>query len=186
MTISAWSARAEGRGGVDGVSTASPLYTWAMGVPSADFTEYLAATTTIAWADLTAREQLRVIGPDRVSFVHGMVTNDITGLAEGASCPVAMLTAGAFMTERAGIEADLSLRAQQAFERQGLSWAQASFEGRDAISFDARSADQAVSRRPGGCNRARTTRRPALKAGGGRVAFDRGRPGSYNRASLGR
>ena len=47
--------------------------------------------------------------------------------------PVAMLTAGAFMTERAGIEADLSLRAQQAFERQGLSWAQASFEGRDAI-----------------------------------------------------
>ena len=71
-----------------------------MGVPSADFTEYLAATTTIAWADLTAREQLRVIGPDRVSFVHGMVTNDITGLAEGASCPVAMLTAkGAMVSD---------------------------------------------------------------------------------------
>ena len=62
-------------------------------MPAADLTEYLAATTTAAWVDFSAREQLRVIGPDRVSFVHGMVTNDITGLAEGASCPVAMLTA---------------------------------------------------------------------------------------------
>lgn len=47
--------------------------------------------------------------------------------------PVAMLTAGAFMTEREGIEADLTLRTQQTFERQGLSWAQAAFEGRDAV-----------------------------------------------------
>ncbi len=47
--------------------------------------------------------------------------------------PIAMLTAGANMTERAGIEADLSLRAKQAFERQGFSWADVAFEGRDAI-----------------------------------------------------
>jgi OmpA-OmpF porin, OOP family len=47
--------------------------------------------------------------------------------------PIAMLTAGANMTERAGIEADLSLRAKQAFERQGFSWADVSFEGRDAV-----------------------------------------------------
>ena len=47
--------------------------------------------------------------------------------------PVAMLTGGAYMAERAGIEDDLSLRTKQAFERQGLSWAEASFEGRDAV-----------------------------------------------------
>lgn len=47
--------------------------------------------------------------------------------------PIAMLTAGAYMTERAGIEDDLTLRAKQAFERQGLSWAEARFEGRDAV-----------------------------------------------------
>ena len=47
--------------------------------------------------------------------------------------PVAMLTAGAYMTEREGIEADLTLRTQQAFERQDLSWATAAFEGRDAV-----------------------------------------------------
>ena len=56
-------------------------------------TEYLAATRSVAWADFSAREQLRVTGPDRVSFVHGMVTNDVTGLAEGATCVVTMLTA---------------------------------------------------------------------------------------------
>ncbi len=47
--------------------------------------------------------------------------------------PIAMLTAGAYMAEREGIEADLSLRAKQAFERQGLSWAEVAFEGRDAV-----------------------------------------------------
>lgn len=64
-----------------------------MRVPAADFSEYLAATTGVAWVDFSNRDQLRVVGPDRVSFVHGMVTNDITGLAEGASCSIAMLTA---------------------------------------------------------------------------------------------
>lgn len=62
-------------------------------MPAADLTEYLAATRSVAWADFSAREQLRVTGPDRVSFVHGMVTNDVTGLAEGATCVVTMLTA---------------------------------------------------------------------------------------------
>jgi OmpA-OmpF porin, OOP family len=47
--------------------------------------------------------------------------------------PIAMLTAGAYMAEREGIEADLSLRAKQAFERQGLTWAEVAFEGRDAV-----------------------------------------------------
>lgn len=43
--------------------------------------------------DLSARQQLRVTGPDRVSFLQGMVTNDVEKLAVGASCQVAMLTA---------------------------------------------------------------------------------------------
>lgn len=64
-----------------------------MHLPAADLIQYRAATADAAWVDLTSREHLRVVGPDRVSFIHGMVTNDIAGLAEGASCPVAMLTA---------------------------------------------------------------------------------------------
>ncbi len=69
-----------------------PLYTCGMAVPAADFKEYVAATQEGAWVDLSGRSALRVTGPDRVTFLHGMVTNDINGLAEGASCAVAMLT----------------------------------------------------------------------------------------------
>ncbi|MBE2248351.1 MAG: folate-binding protein YgfZ [Myxococcus sp.] len=61
--------------------------------PAAQTTEYRAATQACAFVDLSSRQQLRVIGPDRVSYLQGMVTNDVEKLAEGASCPVAMLTA---------------------------------------------------------------------------------------------
>lgn len=56
-------------------------------------TEYQAATQSCAVFDASARQQLRVTGPDAVSFVQGMVTNDVEGLAVGASCYAAMLTA---------------------------------------------------------------------------------------------
>ena len=39
---------------------------------------YRAAREQAAWVDLSSRELLRVTGPDRVSFVQGMVTNDVT------------------------------------------------------------------------------------------------------------
>lgn len=42
--------------------------------------------------DASAREQLRVTGEERASFLHGMVTNDVEGLAVGGSCYAAMLT----------------------------------------------------------------------------------------------
>lgn len=64
-----------------------------MPATAAQTTEYLAATQGCAWADLSGRQQLRVTGPDRVSFLQGMVTNDVEKLADGESCPVAMLTA---------------------------------------------------------------------------------------------
>lgn len=54
--------------------------------------EYLAATRAVAWFDGCEREVLRVTGPDAGSFLHGMVTNDVLGLAVGASCYAAMLT----------------------------------------------------------------------------------------------
>ncbi len=54
---------------------------------------YTAATSACARLDLSARELLRVTGPDRVSFVQGMVTNDVEKLPVGASLYAAMLTA---------------------------------------------------------------------------------------------
>jgi folate-binding protein YgfZ len=54
--------------------------------------EYQAATSGAAWADLSGREHLDVTGPDRVSFLQGMVTNDVEKLPEGQSLYAAMLT----------------------------------------------------------------------------------------------
>jgi folate-binding protein YgfZ len=48
-------------------------------VPSAQIDVYRAATEEAAWVELGSRELIRVTGPDRVSFVQGMVTNDVTG-----------------------------------------------------------------------------------------------------------
>lgn len=42
--------------------------------------------------DASAREQVRVTGEERASFLHGMVTNDVEGLPVGGSCYAAMLT----------------------------------------------------------------------------------------------
>lgn len=72
---------------------AGALYTDSMAPPAAQTTEYRAARESCALVDLSSRQQLRVTGPDRVSFVQGMVTNDVEKLAVGASFLVAMLTA---------------------------------------------------------------------------------------------
>jgi folate-binding protein YgfZ len=61
---------------------------------------YRAALESCARVDLSAREQLRVTGPDRVTFLHGMITNEVNGLAVGGSCFAAVLTAkGAMVGE---------------------------------------------------------------------------------------
>lgn len=64
-----------------------------MALPAATPNEYRAALESCAVVDLSAREQLRVTGPDRVSYLQGMVTNDVEKLPVGESCHVAMLTA---------------------------------------------------------------------------------------------
>lgn len=64
-----------------------------MTLPAARPDAYRAAHDACARVDLSQRQQLRVTGPDRVSFLQGMVTNDVDALAVGATCPVAMLTA---------------------------------------------------------------------------------------------
>jgi folate-binding protein YgfZ len=43
--------------------------------------------------DVSARQVLRVRGPDRVSFLHGMVTNDVKGMADFDVRYAALLTA---------------------------------------------------------------------------------------------
>ena len=58
-------------------------------VPSAQIDVYRAATEAAAWVDLSSRQLLRVTGPDRVSFVQGMVTNDVT---QGKAVYAALLT----------------------------------------------------------------------------------------------
>lgn len=61
-------------------------------LPVADSSAWRAAREDAAWADLSAREQLRLTGSERVEFLHGMCTNEVTGLAVGASLYAAFLT----------------------------------------------------------------------------------------------
>lgn len=68
-----------------------------------DLVAYRAALDSCALVDLSTRELLRVTGPDRVSFLHGMVTNDVEGLAVDASNYAAMLTAKGAMVGDARI-----------------------------------------------------------------------------------
>ena len=63
-----------------------------MSVVEAVESEYRAATDGCAVFDASAREQLRVTGSEAVSFIQGMVTNDVEALAVGASCYAALLT----------------------------------------------------------------------------------------------
>ncbi|MFZ5440597.1 MAG: YgfZ/GcvT domain-containing protein [Myxococcota bacterium] len=63
-----------------------------MSVVEAVEAEYRAAHEGCAVFDASAREQLRVTGSEAGSFLQGMVTNDVEGLAVGGSCYAAMLT----------------------------------------------------------------------------------------------
>ncbi len=54
---------------------------------------YRAAREAAAWVDLSARQHLRIIGGERVSYVQGMVTHDVEKLGVGSSLYVTMLSA---------------------------------------------------------------------------------------------
>ncbi len=53
----------------------------------------LAALAGAGLLDLSDRGRIAVTGPDRVSWLHGMVTADVKRLAPGTGCPAAMVTA---------------------------------------------------------------------------------------------
>jgi folate-binding protein YgfZ len=54
--------------------------------------EYRAARETVALHDASYREALRITGEDRASFLHGMVTQEVKGLAPGAATYAALLS----------------------------------------------------------------------------------------------
>lgn len=58
-----------------------------------DRVSYQPAHDSAAWADLSDRQQLKVTGGDRLSFVQGMVTNDVEKLEVGSSLYATALTA---------------------------------------------------------------------------------------------
>ncbi|WP_257448067.1 CAF17-like 4Fe-4S cluster assembly/insertion protein YgfZ [Archangium lipolyticum] len=74
--------------------------------------EYRAAREAVALHDATYREALRITGEDRASFLHGMVTQEVKGLASGAATYAAMITVKGAMVADARIvrrETDLLL-----------------------------------------------------------------------------
>jgi folate-binding protein YgfZ len=97
--------------------------------------EYRAARQAVALHDATYREALRITGEDRVSFLHGMVTQDVKGLAAGAATYAAMITVKGAMVADARLirrEADLLLDVEP-----GMGAKVQEFLGKFLISEDA-------------------------------------------------
>src|ERR671910_1626047 len=57
-----------------------------------DYTGYDAARSSVAVGPRGARGWLRVTGDDAVSFLHGVLTNDVASLRVGQWCYAAYLT----------------------------------------------------------------------------------------------
>lgn len=57
------------------------------------FAEYRAARSSVALLDRSDRTLLRVTGEDRATWLHGMTTNDVKGLAVGAGQRTTLCTA---------------------------------------------------------------------------------------------
>lgn len=55
--------------------------------------EFTALTKAAGVLDLSNRSRLCLLGADRAKFLHGQVTNDITGLAENTGCYAALVNA---------------------------------------------------------------------------------------------
>lgn len=69
--------------------------------------EYRAVRERVGLLDLSFRAQVRVTGADRVSFLQGMLSNDIKALHPGGGCAAALLT------EQGRLVADLRVYALQ-------------------------------------------------------------------------
>jgi folate-binding protein YgfZ len=70
---------------------------------TAGIDEDRALRTGAALFDASAREVVRLTGPDRVSFLQGMVTQDVEGLSVGAVADAALLTAKGAMVADARV-----------------------------------------------------------------------------------
>ncbi|HTW88817.1 MAG TPA: glycine cleavage T C-terminal barrel domain-containing protein [Candidatus Binataceae bacterium] len=83
---------------------------------------YRALREGAAWRRLEDRMIIRVVGDDRVSFLHGMCSNDIRGMHHGEIAPALLLT------ERAHVVADLFIYAESdafVFEIEQKLWLRA-------------------------------------------------------------
>ena len=67
--------------------------------------EYQAVRERAGLLDLSFRAQVCMTGEDRVSFLQGMISNDVKGLQPGSGCPATLLT------EQGRIVADLRVYA---------------------------------------------------------------------------
>jgi glycine cleavage system T protein len=67
--------------------------------------EYQAVREKAGLLDLSFRTQVRMTGEDRVSFLQGMISNDVKTLRPGSGCPAT------FLTEQGRIIADLRVYA---------------------------------------------------------------------------
>ncbi len=67
--------------------------------------EYQAVREKAGLIDLSFRTQVRMTGEDRVSFLQGMISNDVKALRPGTGCPATLLT------EQGRIVADLRVYA---------------------------------------------------------------------------
>src|SRR5215510_14952127 len=54
--------------------------------------EYRAVREQAGLIDISFRTQVRMTGEDRVSFLQGMVSNDVKSLRPGNGCPATLLT----------------------------------------------------------------------------------------------
>jgi len=84
--------------------------------------EYAALRAHAAVVDLGFRTLVRAVGSDRVSFLQGMLTNDVASLAAGAGCPALLLTIQGRVTADVRVAAlddalllDVDVRARDAF-----------------------------------------------------------------------
>lgn len=69
--------------------------------------EYHAVRERAGLIDLSFRSQIRMTGEDRVSFLQGMISNDVQALKSSAGCPATLLT------EQGRIVADLRVYASE-------------------------------------------------------------------------
>jgi folate-binding protein YgfZ len=85
-------------------------------------TEYAALVGGAALLDLGFRTLVDATGPDRATFLQGMLTNDVAGLAPGGGCPALLLTIQGRVTADVRVAAlddrlrlDVDVRARDAF-----------------------------------------------------------------------